>query len=133
MLPQQFNGRTNLDVKLNSRLNVHVNMAYINNDYTDPNSSYGEDGSEQIVMRLGKMAPWIVARYEDGTWGTISDGSPIAWLDVDQTVRRENQNFSGILSADYTLFNGLVATLTGAYSQQPAALQGFQKIYPIQP
>ena len=27
------------------------------------------------------IAPWIVARYDDGTWGTISDGSPIAWLD----------------------------------------------------
>ena len=130
---QQFNGRTNLDVKLNSRLNVHVNMAYINNDYTDPNSSYGEDGSEQIVMRLGKMAPWIVARYEDGTWGTISDGSPIAWLDVDQTVRRENQNFSGILSADYTLFNGLVATLTGAYVNNQQHYKAFRKFIQYNP
>ena len=130
---QQFNGRTNLDVKLNSRLNVHVNMAYINNDYTDPNSSYGEDGSEQIVMRLGKMAPWIVARYEDGTWGTISDGSPIAWLDVDQTVRRENQNFSGILSADYTLFNGLVATLTGAYVNNRQHYKAFRKFIQYNP
>ena len=94
---QQFNGRMNLDVKLNSRLNVRVNMAYINNDYSEPNSSYGGSGSGQIVMRLGKMAPWIVGRYEDGTWGTFSDGSPLAWLDVDQTVRRENQNFSGTL------------------------------------
>lgn len=64
---QQFNGRMNLDVKLNSRLNVRVNMAYINNDYSEPNSSYGGSGSGQIVMRLGKMAPWIVGRYEDGT------------------------------------------------------------------
>ena len=52
----QFNGRTNLDVKLNSRLNVHVNMAYINNDYTDPNSSYGEDGSEQIGASVELLA-----------------------------------------------------------------------------
>ena len=66
-------------------------------DYSEPNSSYGGSGSGQIVMRLGKMAPWIVGRYEDGTWGTFSDGSPLAWLDVDQTVRRENQNFSGML------------------------------------
>ena len=37
-------------------------MAYINNDYSEPNSSYVGSGSGQIVMRLGKMAPWIVGR-----------------------------------------------------------------------
>ena len=130
---QQFNGRTNLDIKLNSRLNVRVNMAYINNDYTDPNSSYGGSGSGQIVMRLGKMAPWIVGRYEDGTWGTFSDGSPIAWLDVDQTVRRENQNFSGTLSADYKLCDGLVATVTGSYVNNQQHYKAFQKFIQYNP
>ena len=124
---QQFNGRMNLDVKLNSRLNVRVNMAYINNDYSEPNSSYGGSGSGQIVMRLGKMAPWIVGRYEDGTWRTFSDGSPLAWLDVDQTVRRENQNFSGTLSADYKIVDGLVATLTGSYVNNQQHYKAFQK------
>ena len=78
-------------------------------------------------MRLGKMAPWIVGRYEDGTWGTFSDGSPLAWLDVDQTVRRENQNFSGTLSADYKIVDGLVATLTGSYVNNQQHYKAFQK------
>lgn len=130
---QQFNGRTNLDIKLNSRLNVRVNMAYINNDYSDPNASYGGGGSGNIVTKLGKLAPWIVARYEDGTWGTVSDGSPIAWLDVDQTVRRENQNFSGTLSADYKLYDGLVATLTGSYVNNQQHYKAFQKFIQYNP
>lgn len=130
---QQFNGRANLDVRLNSRLSMRVNMAYINNDYTDPNTSYGEDGSAQIVMRLGKIAPWVVARYEDGTWGTVSDGSPIAWLDVDQTVRHENQNFTGTLSADYRLSDGLVATLTGAYVNNQQHYKAFRKFIQYNP
>ena len=33
---RQFSGRTNLDVKLTSRLSARMNMAYINNDYSDP-------------------------------------------------------------------------------------------------
>ena len=130
---QQFNGRTNLDVRLNSRLNVRVNMSYINNDYSEPNSSYGGSGSGQIVMRLGKIAPWIVGRYEDGTWGTFSDGSPIAWLDVDQSVRRENQNFSGTLSADYQFMDGLVATLTGSYVNNQQHYKAFQKFIQYNP
>lgn len=130
---QQFNGRTNLDIKLNSRLNVRVNMAYINNDYSDPNASYGGGSSYNIVTKLGKLAPWIVARYEDGTWGTVSDGSPIAWLDVDQTVRRENQNFSGALSADYKILDGLVATVTGAYVNNQQHYKAFQKFIQYNP
>lgn len=130
---QQFNGRANLDVKINSRLDARANIAYINNDYTDPNTSYGESGSWQIVSHLGKVAPWIVARYGDGTWGTVSNGSPIAWLDVDQTVRRENQNFSGMLSADYKLLDGLVATLTGAYINNQQHYKAFRKFIQYNP
>ena len=103
---QQFNARTNLDLKLNSRLTVRLNLAYIKNDYSDPISSYAsgisETGdpnsaasSDQIIRQLNRIAPWIVGRAEDGTYGTIGDGNPLAWLDVNQTVDRKNQNFSG--------------------------------------
>ena len=88
---QQFNARTNLDLKLNSRLTVRLNLAYIKNDYSDPISSYAsgisETGdpnsaasSDQIIRQLNRIAPWIVGRAEDGTYGTIGDGNPLAWL-----------------------------------------------------
>lgn len=124
---QQFNGRTNLDMKLNSRLTVRLNLAYIKNDYSDPNSSYEGGSSDQIIRQLNRMAPWIVNRYEDGTYGTISDGNPIAWLDADQTVDRKNQNFSGTLAADYKIIDGLVATVTGSYVNNQQHYRAFQK------
>ena len=103
---RQFSGRTNLDVKLTSRLSARMNMAYINNDYSDPTDSYVGGGSYQIINLANKMAPWIVGRYPDGTYGTISEGSPLAWLDADQTVDRKNQNFTGALSLDYQIIDG---------------------------
>lgn len=130
---QQFNGRTNLDLTVNKRMNVRLNMAYINNDYSDPNASYAGGSSGQIISMLNKMAPWITARYEDGTWGTVADGSPIAWLDVDQTVRRENQNFSGTLSGDYKIIDGLVATITGSYVSNSQHYKAFQKFIQYNP
>lgn len=130
---QQFNARTNLDLKLNDRLNVRLNLAYIKNDYKDPNSSYAGGSSDQIIRQLNRIAPWIVSRYEDGTWGTISDGSPIAWLDVDQTVDRKNQNFSGTLSADYKIIDGLVATVTGSYVNNQQHYRAFQKFIQYNP
>ena len=77
---QQFNGRTNLDMKLNSRLTVRMNLAYIKNDYSDPTSCYGGAGSDQIIRQLNVSAPLVVARYGDGSFGTISGGYPVAWV-----------------------------------------------------
>ena len=75
------------------------------------------------------MAPWIVARYDDGTWGTISDGSPIAWLDMDQKIDTKTQNFSGSLALDYEIIDGLKATVTGAYVNDQMHRRAFQKDY----
>lgn len=130
---QQFNGRTNLDMKISDRLKVRLNMAYINNVYKDPNSSYAGGSSYQIIRLAGVMAPWIVGRYEDGTYGTCADGSPLAWLDADQTVDRYDQNFSGTLSADLKLYDGLVATVTGAYVSNSQHYKAFQKYIKYNP
>lgn len=124
---RQFSGRTNLDIKLTSKLSARMNMAYINNDYSDPTDSYTGGGSYQIINLTSKMAPWIVGRYSDGTYGTISDGSPLAWLDADQTVDRKNQNFTGSLSLDYQIIDGLKATLTGSYVNDLQHYREFRK------
>lgn len=114
---RQFNARTNLDIKLSKYFTVRSNLSYINNFYQDANSSYGggEGSSEQIIRQMNRIAPWIVNQYEDGTYGTFGDGNPIAWLDLNQTIDRKNQNFAGIVAVDYTVFTGLKLTVQGSY------------------
>lgn len=112
---KQVNMRTNLDAKVSNKVNVRVNMSYIKNDTKDPTNSYVGGGSDQIIRQLNRIAPWITYRYEDGTYGTIGDGNPVAWLDLDQTLNRNNQNFSGILAIDYDILKGLKFTAQGAY------------------
>ena len=82
---------------------------------------------------MNRIAPWIVGRAEDGTYGTIGDGNPLAWLDVNQTVDRKNQNFSGTLSADYKIIDGLVATVTGSYVNNQQHYRAFQKYIQYNP
>lgn len=100
---EQFNARTNLDMKINKRLSARMNLSFIKNDYSDASSAYYGGSSDQIIRQLNLIAPWIVARYDDGTWGTISDGSPIAWLDSGMKVNRDNYNFSGMAAVDYEI------------------------------
>lgn len=112
---KQFNVRSNIDITLSKRFTVRTNLAYINNAYSDANNSYVGGGSDQIIRQLNRIAPWIVYQYEDGTYGTIGDGNPIAWLDSGETIDRKNQNFSGILSVDYNIIDGLKFTAQGSY------------------
>ena len=124
---EQFNARTNLDMKINKRLSARMNLSFIKNDYSDASSAYYGGSSDQIIRQLNLIAPWIVARYDDGTWGTISDGSPIAWLDSGMKVNRDNYNFSGMAAVDYEIFDGLKLTLQGAYVNNLQNYNHFQK------
>lgn len=124
---EQFNARTNLDMKINKRLSARMNLSFIKNDYSDASSAYYGGSSDQIIRQLNLIAPWIVDRYDDGTWGTISDGSPIAWLDSGMKVNRDNYNFSGMAAVDYEIFDGLKLTLQGAYVNNLQNYNYFQK------
>lgn len=124
---EQFNARTNLDMKITNRLNAKMNLSFIKNRYNDASSAYYGGSSDQIIRQLNLIAPWIVARYPDGTWGTISDGSPIAWLDSGMQVTRDNYNFTGFASIDYTILDGLVFTASGSYVNNFQNYSYFQK------
>lgn len=124
---EQFNARTNLDMKINKRLNLRMNLAFIKNRYNDASSAYYGGSSDQLIRQLNLISPWIVARYPDGTWGTISDGSPIAWLDSGMQVTRDNYNFTGSASLDYKIMDGLVFTATGSYVNNYQNYSYFQK------
>lgn len=124
---EQFNLRTNLDLKLSKKLIVHANLSYINNRYADPTNSYVGGGSDQIIRQLNLIAPWIPYKNEDGTYGTIGDGNPIAWIDLDQTLTRKKENFSGIVSIDYNIIDGLKLTAQGAYVSNTQVTTDFVK------
>uniref|UniRef100_A0AB33IZ21 TonB-dependent receptor n=2 Tax=unclassified Prevotella TaxID=2638335 RepID=A0AB33IZ21_9BACT len=123
----QFNVRSNIDIKLSDHFTAHSNLSYINNSYDDADNSYVGDGSDQILRQLNRIAPWIPYKNEDGTYGTIGDGNPIAWLDLDQAIQRKNQNFTGILSVDYKIIDGLVLTAQGTYISNVQDYKAFTK------
>ena len=123
----QFNGRMNLDVSITKKLHARMNLAYIKNDYKDPNSNYGGGWSDQIIRQLNIISPMVPIKKEDGTYGQTNDGNPIAWLDAGQTVDKYNQNFTGMLSLDYEIIDGLKATVTGAYVNDDQHYKAFVK------
>ena len=126
---EQFNGRTNLSMNITDKLTAKLNLAYVKNNYTDANNSYVGGGSDQLIRQLGQIAPWIEARYPDGTWGTVSAGSPIAWLDQGLKVHRNNTNFSGLFGLDYKILPVLTASANASYVKNDQNYWAFQKEY----
>lgn len=124
---EQFNLRSNVDVKLSDKFAVHTSLSYINNKYEDPTNSYVGGGSDQIIRQVNLFAPWVPYKNEDGTYGTLGDGNPIAWLDLDQTIKRRRQNFTGILAIDYQILKELKFTAKGAFTSQWEATDDFMK------
>lgn len=123
----QFNLRTNLDINLSDKFSVKGNMAFIHNNYADPTNSYVGGGSDQIIRQVNIIAPWITYRYEDGTYGTIGDGNPIAWLDLDQQYKHKIQNFTGTLALNYNIIDDLKFTAQGSYISNSNSATDFVK------
>ena len=123
---QQFNIRTNLDVKLSDKFNMRTNLAYINSRNSIPNASYN-GGAGQVIRQANRMAPWIPYKREDGSYGSISDGNPAAWIDINSRIKYVNQNVSSILAFDYNILEGLIFTLQGAYVSNTKETTDFRK------
>ena len=123
---QQFNLRTNLDIKLSEKIKMRTNMAFIHNDYSDPNASYG-GGYQGFIWQSDRIAPWIPYKREDGSYGSISDGNPAAWIDIDSRIYYKQQNFSGVLAFDYNIIEGLTLTAQGAYVSDIKETKDYRK------
>lgn len=131
---QQFNGRANLDIKLNKRLLAKMSLAYIKNKYSDASSAYAGGSNDQIIRQLNIIAPWIPNLRSDGKgYGTVSDGNPIAWLDHGLKVWRDNNNFTGTAALEYDVFDDLKLSANASYVNNIQHFNYFQKFIQYNP
>lgn len=106
---KQYSVRTNLDITPVKKLDIGVNLSYTKMDINEPTNSYMSTtgGSDQIFRQVNLISPWIAYKKSNGDYGYISDGNPIAWLDLDQKFKRKRAYFLGIGSLKYEIIDGL--------------------------
>ncbi|UZH55415.1 TonB-dependent receptor [Salinimicrobium tongyeongense] len=103
----EYNGRLNLTLIPKKWLTTNMNLSYTQMDREQPNNAYVGGGIDQIIRQANRIAPWIPYKNEDGTYGTISDGNPIAWLDMGPQINYLRKTFVGIGSIQVDLMKGL--------------------------
>lgn len=104
---EQYNVRSNLDIKATDRLDISVNLSYTRMDLEEPTNSYVGGGVDQIFRQTNLISPWVPYKRENGDYGYIADGNPIAWMDLNQTINRKRNYFLGIGSLNYKVLDGL--------------------------
>ena len=125
---EQFNMRSNTDIKLSEKFNIRTSLSFIHNNHSEPIPSYGVgDLAGGIFHQLSRIAPWIPYKYEDGSYGSIGDGNPVAWLDINERIRYRTQNFSGIMAGDWNVLPGLKLTAQFAYVSNSNDVKRFMK------
>lgn len=99
---EEYSGRANLTITPNKWLTTNMNLSYTQMDREEPNNAYVGGGLDQIIRQVYRISPWIPYKNEDGTYGTISDGNPIAWLDMGPQINNQRKTFVGIGSVEIT-------------------------------
>ncbi len=111
----QYNMRLNLDGKPKSWLETSFSMSYSRIDITEPNNPYTGADLAQFFRQVNMISPMVPYKREDGTYGTIGDGNPIAWLENNSTTDYVTHNLQAIGSLKFIILPELSVKATGAY------------------
>lgn len=114
---RQFNLRTNLDIKIIEKLKATVNLDYANTYNEEPTNPlvWDSGSSEQTYRQVNRISPMVVNKYEDGTYGTISDGNPIAFQESGAKGKRQYDRITAFAELAYNIFDGFEAKVNGSY------------------
>jgi len=110
----QYNMRLNLDGKVKSWLESSFSMSYSRIDITEPTNPY-VGGLAQIFRQVNMISPMVPYKKEDGSYGTIGDGNPIAWLDNNATTDYKRHNLQAIGSLKFIILPELSIKAMGSY------------------
>ncbi len=115
---RQFNVRTNLDLKLTERLKSRINIDFANTLMKEPTDpiSWSNGASHQVFRQVNRISPMVPYKYEDGTYGTISDGNPIAFQDLGSTGDTDKDYLNAFAEFSYDIWDGLKITANGSYN-----------------
>jgi len=103
---KRYTSRLNLSSSITNSLKVNVNIAFTYSGEKEPSNPYGGDFL-QLVRQINRISPTIPYKFENGHYGYISDGSPMAWLEGKSLNDYKYYDLVGNVGADWEIIKGL--------------------------
>lgn len=111
----QYNMRLNLDMNPTKKMETNFSLSYTQQDINSPVGAYSDGGVAQILRLLNRISPMVVGKYSDGTYGSVSDGNPLAWIENGGKQNLKRHNLLAIGSAKYNFLPSLSLKAQVAY------------------
>ncbi len=103
---KRYTSRLNITSQINDKVKVIGNLAFTSSGRKEPSNPYTGD-FQQLVRQINRISPTIPYKYENGHYGYISDGSPMAWLEGNSLNKYNNYDLVGNVGADWEIVKGL--------------------------
>ena len=103
---KRYTFRSNISSEVAKRLKANANIAFTNTVINEPSSPYTKEFT-QLVRQINRISPTIPYKFENGHYGYISDGSPMAWLEGKSFAKENYYDLAGNVGADWEPVKGL--------------------------
>jgi TonB-linked SusC/RagA family outer membrane protein len=103
---EKYNMRFNLNSQIAKQLGFNANVSYLYAPFSEPVSTYATSFS-QIIRQINRISNTVPYKWENGAYGYVSDGSPMAWLESPSLNKWQNYTFTGNIGLDYSPITGL--------------------------
>ena len=91
---KRYTTRFNLSSDVAKNITVNANLAFTYSGQEEPSNPYTGDFT-QLVRQINRISPTIPYKYQNGNYGYIADGSPMAWL---EGRSQNNYNYYDLLA-----------------------------------
>lgn len=103
---KRYTSRLNITSEITDRVKAIGNIAFTSSNSQEPSNPYTGDFT-QLVRQINRISPVIPYKYENGYYGRIADGNPMAWLEGNSLNKYNNYDLIGNVGIDWEIVNGL--------------------------
>ncbi|HEX5152951.1 MAG TPA: TonB-dependent receptor [Parafilimonas sp.] len=97
---KRYTARYNVQSQVSDKLAVTGNLAFTYSSQQQPTNPYTGDFT-QLVRQINRISPTIPYKFENGHYGYIADGSPMAWLEGNSEQNADYYDLLGNIAANW--------------------------------
>ncbi len=126
---QKYNALFNISSQLHKKISMNARLGFLYSPFSEPVSTYAT-GFSQILREANRVSNTVPYKWENGAYGYVGDGSPMAWLESGSYNRVQDYRLTGNVGLDWSPIEGLHVKPNFGY--RLATSQGQQYVNDIQ-
>lgn len=103
---EKYNALFNINSQFTKKLAMNAGLSFLYAPFSEPVSTYAT-GFSQVTRMINRISNTVPYKWENGAYGYVADGSPMAWLESPSFNKWQNYTVNGNAGLDYSPIEGL--------------------------